>query len=84
MDRRFLCLIASYFVISVGSVAYCHGPLASASQYGYGFRWEADPVISQALGGGYVHGPGWDLSSPGWFSMNHEDWEKLKKARNSF
>ena len=82
MRRLFLCLLASWVAVAVSDSAYCHGP--KAPEYSYGFRWEVDPVVSHAFGHGYLHGPGWDLSAPGWFSMSREDWEKLKKVRGDF
>lgn len=78
MSRLVVCAVALWFVMAVGGSALCHGPQDSEPQYGYGFRWELDQVVSHALGGCYLHGPGWDLSSPGWYSMSRENQEKLE------
>jgi Spy/CpxP family protein refolding chaperone len=64
--------------------ALAHGPAESDAQYDYGFGWESDPVISHALGRAYLHGPGWDISVPGWFSMSREQSEKLQRLRDAF
>ena len=76
MRRVCVCLLASWVFVAVGDSAFCHGP--KAPEYGFGFRWEVDPVVSHAFGHGYLHGPGWDLSPPGWFSMSRSSRTAMK------
>ena len=84
MSKLFFPLTVAVFILFYSNGAHSHGPMVSDSQYGFAFRWQADPIVSHALGGSYAHGPGWDLDSSGWYSMNREDSEKLKEIRNTF
>jgi hypothetical protein len=78
------CLLAFSLVVGCCGDAFCHGPTDSEAQYGYGYHWEIDPVMRQAVGSGYLHGPGWDISVPGWYSMSREDTERLQQMRDAF